>query len=121
MSWFTDLRIGGKLLTAFAALIVIIGAISIANYSTLSSIQSSIGWTIHTYRVIQTTDAVMTAMIDQETGLRGYLVSSDPAFLEPYRAGAQAFDRALAEVKSLTADNPQQQGRLEELRKHALG
>jgi len=119
MSWFTDLRIGGKLLTAFAALIVIIGAISIANYSTLSSIQSSIGWTIHTYRVIQTTDAVMTAMIDQETGLRGYLVSSDPAFLEPYRAGAQAFDRALAEVKSLTADNPQQQGRLEELRKHA--
>ncbi|MGA1856445.1 CHASE3 domain-containing protein [Azospirillum sp. 11R-A] len=119
MSWFTDLRIGGKLLTAFAALIVIIGAISIANYSTLSSIQSSIGWTIHTYRVIQTTDAAMTAMVDQETGLRGYLVSGDPAFLQPYRSGAQAFDRALAEVKSLTADNPQQQARLEELRRHA--
>ncbi|WP_455176532.1 methyl-accepting chemotaxis protein [Azospirillum melinis] len=107
-------------MTAFAALIVIIGAISIANYSTLSSIQSSIGWTIHTYRVIQTTDAAMTAMVDQETGLRGYLVSGDPAFLAPYRSGAQAFDRALAEVKSLTADNPQQQARLEELHRHAV-
>ena len=85
MSWFTNLRIGGKLLTAFAALIVIIGAISFANYATLSSIQSSIGWTIHTYRVIQTTDAALAALVDQETGLRGYLVSGDQAFLEPYR------------------------------------
>nr|WP_295833906.1 CHASE3 domain-containing protein [uncultured Azospirillum sp.] len=119
MSWFTNLRIGGKLLTAFAALIVIIGAISFANYATLSSIQSSIGWTIHTYRVIQTTDAVMAAMVDQETGLRGYLVSGDQAFLDPYRKGEQAFDRALAEVKSLTSNNPQQQARLEELRRNA--
>jgi methyl-accepting chemotaxis protein len=119
MSWFTNLRIGGKLLTAFAALIVIIGAISFANYATLSSIQSSIGWTIHTYRVIQTTDAALAALVDQETGLRGYLVSGDQAFLEPYRKGEQAFDRALAEVKSLTADNPQQQARLEELRTNA--
>ncbi|HYF84910.1 methyl-accepting chemotaxis protein [Azospirillum sp.] len=119
MSWFINLRIGGKLLAAFAALITITGIISIANYSTLSSIQSSIGWTIHTYRVLQTTDAVLAAMIDQETGLRGYLVSSDDAFLAPYRKGGQDFDRALAEVKSLTADNPQQQARLEDLRKHA--
>ncbi|ALG72124.1 chemotaxis protein [Azospirillum thiophilum] len=120
MSWFTNLRIGGKLLTAFAALIVITGAISVGNYATLSSIQSSIGWTLHTYRVLQTTDAAMAAMIDQETGLRGYLVSGDEAFLEPYRRGGQAFDRALAEVKALTADNPQQQARLEQLRGHAV-
>ena len=119
MSWFTNLRIGGKLLAAFAALIAITGIISVANYATLSSIQASIGWTLHTYRVLQTTDAALMAMIDQETGLRGYLVSGDEAFLDPYRKGAQAFDRYLAEVKSMTADNPQQQARLEELRKHA--
>lgn len=109
MSWFTNLHIGGKLLTAFAALII--NAISIANYSNLSSIQSAIGWTIHTYRVIQTTDAAMAAMVDQEIGLRGYLVSGDDAFFEPYRSGVQGFDRALAEVKSLTADNPRRQAR----------
>ncbi|WP_042701690.1 methyl-accepting chemotaxis protein [Azospirillum sp. B506] len=119
MSWFINLRIGGKLLASFSVLIVIIGAISYSNYFTLSSIQSSIGWTLHTYRVIQATDTAMAAMVDQETGLRGYLVSGDQAFLEPYRSGGQAFDRALAEVKSLTADNPQQQARLEELRQHA--
>ncbi|WP_236783721.1 methyl-accepting chemotaxis protein [Azospirillum humicireducens] len=114
-----NLRIGGKIMAAFTALIAITSIISAANYSTLSSIQASIGWTIHTYRVIQNTGTVLTAMIDQETGLRGYLVSGDEAFLEPYRKGAQTFDRALAEMKSQTADNPQQQARLEELRKHA--
>ncbi|MFP5514871.1 MAG: methyl-accepting chemotaxis protein [Alphaproteobacteria bacterium] len=119
MFWFTNLRIGGKLLAAFAALIAITGIISVANYSTLSSIQSSIGWTIHTYRVIQRTDAVLAAMIDQETGLRGYLVSGDDTFLAPFRKGGQDFDRALSEVRSMTADNPQQQARLAELQKHA--
>ena len=119
MSWFTNLRIGGKLLAAFAALIAVTGIISIANHSTLSSIQFSIGWTIHTYKVLQTADAVLASMIDQETGLRGYLVSADDVFLAPYRKGAQDFESALSEVKSLTADNPQQQARLTELHKHA--
>ncbi|MBP2298033.1 methyl-accepting chemotaxis protein [Azospirillum picis] len=119
MSWFTNLRIGGKLLSAFAVLIAITGGISAANYVTLSSIQTSIDWTIHTYRVIQTADIVMAAMVDQETGLRGYLVSGDDAFLDPFRKGQQAFDSAFGDVKKLTADNPQQQARLDELRKHA--
>ncbi|WP_247894287.1 methyl-accepting chemotaxis protein [Azospirillum sp. B510] len=69
--------------------------------------------------MIQTTDAAMTAMIDQETGLRGYLVSGDQSFLDPFHKGRQAFDRALSEVTALTADNPQQQARLDDLRKHA--
>jgi diguanylate cyclase (GGDEF)-like protein len=30
------------------------------------------------------------AMIDEETGLRGYLLFHDPVFLEPYRAGVDA-------------------------------
>ncbi|PWC33069.1 CHASE3 domain-containing protein [Azospirillum sp. TSO35-2] len=120
MSWFTNLRIGGKLLAAFAALVVIIGGISFANYATLSSIQSSIGWTLHTYKVLQSAESVMAAMVDQETGLRGFLVSGDPAFLDPYRKGERAFDAAFAEVKTLTADNPQQQRRLDDVRTHAM-
>jgi methyl-accepting chemotaxis protein len=119
MSWFINLRIGGKLLAAFATLVLIIGGISLANCLTLSSIQSSIGWTLHTYKVLQTTELAMAAMVDQETGLRGFLVSGDPAFLDPYRKGERAFDAAFTEVKTLTADNPQQQRRLDEMRTHA--
>jgi signal transduction histidine kinase/CheY-like chemotaxis protein len=46
-------------------------------------------------------DAVIEAMLDQETGLRGYVVTSDAAFLRPYELGRARFDVAL---RRLTAD-----------------
>jgi signal transduction histidine kinase/ActR/RegA family two-component response regulator len=46
-------------------------------------------------------DAVIEAMLDQETGLRGYVVTSDATFLRPYELGRARFDVAL---RRLTAD-----------------
>src|SRR5471032_2501152 len=40
-------------------------------------------------------DAVIEAMLDQETGLRGYVVTGDPAFLGPYEGGRARFDVAV--------------------------
>ncbi len=100
MSWFSNLQIGRKLLVSFAALILVIGAINATTYGALSTIQTSNGWTTHTYKVIQTVNVVMAAMVDQETGVRGYLVSGDQAFLEPYRSGQRTYDETLAEVRA---------------------
>lgn len=44
-------------------------------------------------------------LIDQATGLRGYIVSRDDALLETRRAGAAATDRALARLARLLADD----------------
>src|SRR3954447_1323976 len=41
------------------------------------------------------------AMLDQETGLRGWLVTGDPVFLGPYRDGKAAADTS---VEGLLAD-----------------
>jgi CHASE3 domain sensor protein len=38
------------------------------------------------------------AMLDQETGLRGWLATGDPVFLGPYRAGKGAADSAAKEL-----------------------
>jgi diguanylate cyclase (GGDEF)-like protein len=39
------------------------------------------------YTLTRDAQQMLTAMIDQETGLRGYLQTGDRRFLEPYRAG----------------------------------
>jgi diguanylate cyclase (GGDEF)-like protein len=44
-------------------------------------------------------ELMLTAMLNQETGARGYFQTFDPVFLEPYRAGASAFTRALAQSR----------------------
>jgi signal transduction histidine kinase len=37
-----------------------------------------------------------SALVNQETGVRGYVITADPSFLEPYRDGLEGEARALA-------------------------
>jgi len=55
----------------------------------------------------------MDAMVDQETGVRGYLITGDERFLEPYHRGGNAYTGAIQKLRDLTSDNPAQQSRLE--------
>jgi diguanylate cyclase (GGDEF)-like protein len=41
-------------------------------------------------------ELMLTAMLNEETGARGYFETFDPVFLEPYTAGTGAFARALS-------------------------
>ncbi|TXN46262.1 CHASE3 domain-containing protein [Methylobacterium sp. WL7] len=110
-----DLSIAKKVVGAFAILIVIALGGGIINHRKLSFIQSSIGWSEHTYDVLNVNASLITTMVDRETGLRGYLVTADPAFLAPYRSGTQAFDANLQRLRTLTSDNPAQQARIAEV------
>jgi CHASE3 domain sensor protein len=42
---------------------------------------------------------MLTGMLNQETGARGYFETFNPVFLQPYRAGTAAFAQALAESR----------------------
>jgi diguanylate cyclase (GGDEF)-like protein len=42
---------------------------------------------------------MLTAMLDQETGLRGYLQTGDDAFLEPYTTGKEMFGQELRQIR----------------------
>src|SRR6476620_9615374 len=51
-----------------------------------------------TYELTRSGQLMLTAMLDQETGVRGYLLTADRRFLEPYGRGRAAFDGAEREV-----------------------
>ena len=44
---------------------------------------------------------LLTSLVDQETGLRGYALTGDRTFLEPYRQGLRNEQRARAELERL--------------------
>lgn len=52
------------------------------------------------YRVLQ----LAKAMVDQETGQRGYLITGDKEFLEPYNSGLEDFRTTIPKLKSLVAN-----------------
>ena len=43
----------------------------------------------HTYEVIGRLDALLAELIDVETGARGYALSGEERFLEPYQRGSR--------------------------------
>lgn len=49
---------------------------------------------------------VAQGLVDQETGERGYVITHDPTFLEPYATGASRVDEAMAELRRLFAGQP---------------
>jgi PAS domain S-box-containing protein len=66
----------------------------------------------HTREVIDALQDTRAGLLNTETGNRGFAISGDEAFLQPYQAGIPAVQKSLAAAKRLTQDNPNQQRRL---------
>ncbi|MGZ3429119.1 MAG: CHASE3 domain-containing protein, partial [Polyangia bacterium] len=66
----------------------------------------------HTDRVIAETNHVQKLLLDEETGLRGYLLSQREDFLEPLHDAEKQLGPALASLRALVSDNPEQIARL---------
>jgi len=72
-------------------------------------------WVEHTHEVIIASEALLGQIRDAETGQRGYLLTGEPEYLEPYHSGLGATKQHFRVLKSLTLDNPAQQETLRQL------
>jgi methyl-accepting chemotaxis protein len=106
---------GKKIATGFALALVLLLLIGGVAYRGITSLTETSYWVAHTHEVIERASAVMTAVKDIETGARGFVITGNDLFLEPFRAGKQALPDVLKELRKLTGDNAAQQRRLDEL------
>jgi len=60
----------------------------------------------------QTLNASERSVVDLETGIRGYLLTGDRRFLEPYLAALVTLGTQFADLESLTRGEPAQQARV---------
>jgi methyl-accepting chemotaxis protein len=109
---FNQLPVSKKLLVAFGVVLAISLGASVLSFLRSQSVEEATRWNTHTYKVLAASSLVGSAMVDQETGVRGYLVSADERFLEPYTGGLKRYEAAVEALRTLTADNPEQQKRI---------
>jgi signal transduction histidine kinase len=69
-------------------------------------------WELHAVRVQLQTQLVLAAVEAAETGQRGYLLTGERRFLEPYNSGAAVAGEHMDELRRLTGDNPDQQAQV---------
>ena len=108
-----------KLLSRNISLPLGLGFISAVFFvSLISYLLSTIQWVEHTDRVINNANEAVKLTVDLETGMRGFLLSGDEHFLDPYETAKPRIAVALNTLLELTDDNPVQTDRL--LRLQAL-
>ncbi len=96
------------------ALLVISITSSLFSFQKLASSSQMVN---HTNKVMIETENMSSYMREAESNQRGYVITLDPVFLEPYEAAKKNVLAAHANVKDLTLDNPLQQNNLQEARK----
>src|SRR5229473_4715184 len=70
-----------------------------------------------THEVKEELSAVLRLVVDAETGQRGYLITDDSVYLEPYQEAISQIDARLARLDSLTKTSAPQQKKMYELRR----
>ena len=70
-----------------------------------------------THEVKEELSAVLRLVVDAESGQRGYLITDDPVYLEPYREATSQIDARLARLENLTKSSAPQQLKMRELRR----
>jgi len=91
------------------------------SYLNILALQASNGQIRHSHEVIVALDDLLSTTQDAETGQRGYLLTGNDRYLEPYERAASAVTGRLDTVASLTRDNPIQQTNLAQLRRNLEG
>jgi len=111
MRWTVGMKIGSGF-GLIAAILLVIGT---ASYRSISKLFDTADWVTHTHKVLENLGGVVQNMVNAETGQRGFVITNDQKYLEPWQYGIVLAVQDLQEVRTLTADNPIEQRRLDVL------
>ncbi len=84
-------------------------------YQSLLKIDTDESWVIHSYQVSSDLDVLISDLENMETGQRGYVITGQQIFLEPYNAGLADVNKEFVLLQKLTSDNAVQQKNLAQM------
>ncbi|AXO80911.1 PAS domain S-box protein [Olleya aquimaris] len=92
-----------------ALVILVVGALT---YRSVTEVTKSSEMITHTYKVNVELEQILSYLKDAETGQRGYIITNDSVFLEPYLSARNRINNSFAELKVLTKNTPQLKSKL---------
>lgn len=110
-TWTFGKRIAAGFTVAFM-LLVTIGTIAYRNLDVLTKTSYLVA---HTHVVLDHVGGTLNALKDAETGQRGFVITGEDVYLDPYHTGVSDVGKHVAELRRLTVDNPTQVQRVAQL------
>ncbi|MEU8817599.1 CHASE3 domain-containing protein [Actinoplanes sp. NPDC048796] len=111
LRWTLSRKISALLIGVGLCLLVI----SAVSFRSVGSLRTTSEMVDHTYQVLARIEAISSSLKDAETGQRGFLITGKRDYLAPYEAARGDLATEQQTLRTMTADNPAQQQRLDAL------
>ena len=111
MRWTIGFKIG----SGFALALLMLLMVGTAAYRSTTRLVDTADRVAETQRVLGKLDELLSYVKDAETGNRGFIITGEERYLEPFNTAAARIDKSYRDVIELTRDNPSQQRTLEML------
>lgn len=105
----------GNIIAGYGSIVLLLLLSSGLSYRSTRGLSETAQWVAHTYEVLGQLTTVLTLVDEIETGTRGYLLSGEKHYLDPYNTARGMLEGELTELRRLMVENPQQQQRLDRL------
>ncbi|MEW6299525.1 MAG: sigma 54-interacting transcriptional regulator [Thermodesulfobacteriota bacterium] len=111
MHWSIDKKINVGFGVALAFLVII----GLASYRSITRLVDTVHLELHTHQVLAELDDIFFQLQNAETGQRGYLLTGEERYLDPYHTAIQKIDQEVRALRQLTVEIPSYQQRLDTL------
>lgn len=110
-----NFKISQKLYVAFGIIIILmLGVLGYINKN-IDEVSEVVDLNLSTYKVLRESDAIITSLVNIESGVRGYTITGEDKFLDPLNKGTVDFEYHYIQLKSLISKNEEQYKRLVKL------
>ncbi len=107
--------VGTKIGGGFALSLAFLSIIGAVSFQSVAKLIETAALVAHTDEVRFEITSLLSQLQDIETGARGYVLTGEESYLEPYQGALGHLQDRLLAIRKLTADNPNQQRRLDSL------
>ena len=104
-----------QILAGYAVIFLVMIVIATLITKNVQYLIETDSWVNHTHSVITDARWVEKLLVDMETGERGFLITGEEEYLEPFNEGREQYKRVMLGLMEQVSDNPAQVKQLEDI------
>ncbi|MGL5063055.1 MAG: CHASE3 domain-containing protein, partial [Microcoleus sp.] len=104
-----------KIVTGFGLAAAILAAVGWVSYRSLREQIKTSQQSIHSKNVSEKLESILSLISNAESGQRGYLLTGNERYLEPYRTAIENVEEEIRVLQELTVDRPEYQRQISTL------
>src|SRR5450755_3532905 len=112
---FADRGLRAVVFGAFGVVMLVVAGVFVPLLMTVSGLRDSASAVRHSVETLQVANAGERSVINLETGVRGYMLTNQREFLQPFYQGRSTLTAQLPRLESLVGGDPLQQTRARDL------